>query len=230
MTAPINLADAAFWDDALPHQQVAWAYLQEQSADHVLQEFARLYRDAPKAIDEPSSGIVTPELMERLTGYPSHSFNLSFCNDANRLFKETGFERHLDACQMLMANMMHETANFIYMKEIADGWAYEGRADLGNTEPGDGPRFKGAGVLQLTGRYNYSRLSKVIGDPQVMDGVDYVCNKYPFTSARVWIDENDLLNVCLRNGFDACCKRINGGWNGYEDRKAKYAICQREMR
>ena len=43
---------------------------------------------------------------------------------------------------MLMANMMHETCNFVYMKEIADGWAYEGRTDLGNTSPGDGPKYK----------------------------------------------------------------------------------------
>ena len=73
------------------------------------------------------------------------------------------------------------------MKEIADGWAYEGRSDLGNIEPGDGPRYKGAGVLQLTGRYNYQRLANGIGDQKVMDGVDYVSNTYPFTSACIWI-------------------------------------------
>ena len=132
--------------------------------------------------------------------------------------------------QMLMANMMHETANFIYMKEIADGWAYEGRTDLGNTSPGDGPRYKGAGVLQLTGKYNYSRLAEGIADPKVMDGVDYVSNTYPFTSARIWIEENNLLSVCLTQGFDQCCLRINGGWNGYEDRLNKYHICQKYMR
>lgn len=130
---------------------------------------------------------------------------------------------------MLMANMMHETCNFVYMKELADGWAYEGRRDLGNTQPGDGPRFKGAGVLQLTGRFNYQRLADGIDDQRVMEGVDYVSNIYPFTSARIWIEENNLLNVCLIEGFDACCVRINGGWNGYEDRLAKYRICQEEM-
>ena len=63
-----------------------------------------------------------------------------------------------------------------------------------------------------------------------MDGVDYVANTYPFTSAQIWIKENDLLNVCLNQGFDSCCTRINGGWNGYDDRLAKYKICQREMK
>ena len=177
----------------------------------------------------PTEGIATPDLMSRLTGYPASSFDDVFCNDCNRLFKDTGFDKHLDAMQMLMANMMHETCNFVYMKEIADGWAYDMRRDLGNDVPGDGPKYKGAGVLQLTGKYNYQRLADGIGDARVMEGVDYVADTYPFTSARIWIEENDLLSVCLNNGFDECCRRINGGWNGYDDRLAKYKICQREM-
>ena len=102
---------------------------------------------------------------------------------------------------------------------------------LGNRGPNDGPKYKGAGVLQLTGRYNYQKLADGIHDPKVMDGVDYVSDTYPFTSARIWIIENDLLNVCLNQGFDACCVRINGGWNGYDDRlRYYYRICQNEMR
>ena len=174
-------------------------------------------------------GYVTPNMMSQITGYPPTSFDDLFCNDCNRLFRETGFDQHLSAMQMLMANMAHETCNFIYLKELADGWAYEGRSDLGNTQAGDGPRFKGAGVLQLTGRHNYQRLANDIGDPRVMEGVDYVADTYPFTSAATWIRENDLLNVCLSQGFEACCVRINGGHNGYNDRCTKYAICQRVM-
>ena len=75
---------------------------------------------------------------------------------------------------MLMADMMHDLQ--LRAKEIADGWAYEGRTDLGNTSPGDGPKYKGAGVLQLTGKHNYSRLAEGLPDPKVMDGVDYVAN------------------------------------------------------
>ena len=126
---------------------------------------------------------------------------------------------------MLIGNLMHETGMFKYMKEIADGWAYEGRTDLGNTEPGDGPKFKGTGVLQLTGRYNYTRFSEDIGDPEVVNqGCDYVCNKYPFMSATTWISDNNLLNICRTKGFDDCCYKINGGWNGYEDRKYCYNV------
>lgn len=172
--------------------------------------------------------LVTRLLMEQLTGYPSSAFDKVFIDDCNRLYADTGFAEHIDAAQMLMANMMHETCNFVYMKEISDGMYLRGRTDLGHG-PDEGEIWKGAGVLQLTGKYNYSRLAEGINDPKVMEGVDYVSTTYPFTSARIWIEENDLLNICLTEGFDACCYRINGGWNGYNDRLAKYQICKQYM-
>ena len=54
-----------------------------------------------------------------------------------------------------------DTARRRYMEEIASGAAYEGRKDLGNTQPGDGRRFKGRGPIQLTGRSNYRAAGKV---------------------------------------------------------------------
>ena len=214
----------------LPHQQEAIAELWRRMPVMLLEDdtdWIYMYR-TPKEEEDKVDGIVTARMLELLTGYPASSFDSVFVNDCNRLFADTGFDMHLDAMQMLMANMMHETCNFLYMKEIASGDAYNNRADLGNG-PSDGPKYKGAGVLQLTGKYNYQRLADGINDPKVMDGVDYVSSTYPFTSARVWIEENHLLDVCLTQGFDACCRRINGGWNGYQDRLAKYRICQRYM-
>ena len=219
---------------SLEHQQKAIETLYEKLGPELLSndsDWITQYRAPGEKPEEPQAeGYVTADLMERLTGYPAKEFDSVFVNDCNRLFRDTGFNKHLDAMQMLMANMMHETCNFVYMQEIADGSAYEYRTDLGNTNPGDGPKYKGAGVLQLTGKYNYQRLSKGIADPKVMEGVNYVSNTYPFTSARIWIEENDLLSICLNKGFDSCCVKINGGYNGYEDRLKKYRICQREMR
>jgi predicted chitinase len=217
----------------LPHQDEAITELWRMMPVSLLEDEADwiyIWRDPAVDEEEEDSGICTPRLMEKLTGYKASAFDQAFCNDCNRLFRETGFSSHPKAMQMLMANMMHETANFKFLKEIASGHAYEGRADLGNHSPGDGPRYKGAGVLMTTGAWNYRRLADAIGDDRVMEGVEYVANTYPFTSARVWIEENNLLSVCLTQGFDQCCLRINGGWNGYDDRLRKYRICQKYMR
>jgi predicted chitinase len=70
-----------------------------------------------------------------------------------------------------MAQILHETASFQYSEEIASGAIYEGRADLGNTQPGDGKLFKGRGWLQLTGRLNYLKceafLRQHLNDPSI---------------------------------------------------------------
>lgn len=180
--------------------------------------------------------IITPQLMHDLTGYRVASFDEAFCKDFNLMLEETGFDKDPEATKMLMANLMHESCNFLYMKEIASGAAYENRADLGNTRRGDGRRFKGCGPLQVTGRthfehfYEWLKEHRGIDDRHIVnDGTSYVADVYPFEIAIDWIQRNDLLFVCQSQGFEACCVRINGGHNGYGDRLAKYHICQRVM-
>lgn len=62
-----------------------------------------------------------------------------------------------------LAQLAHESGNFRYMEEIASGAAYEDRKDLGNTQVGDGKRFKGRGPIQLTGRANYRKYGQQLG-------------------------------------------------------------------
>ena len=218
------LSEAAKWYAAEPHQKAAWDALESQLPKYLLEEFMAAYRGSPEPLVEPV--VLTKQTFEDLTGYSKDLFTDQEVSDCNRMLKETGFAEDAELTAMLMANILHETMNMKYLKEIASGWAYEGRSDLGNTQPGDGPRFKGAGVLQLTGRYNYSRLSEALADPRVMEGCDYVATTYPFRSAEPWISENRLLDVAKTEGFEAVCVRINGGYNGWEDRKAKYKICR----
>ena len=119
-----------------------------------------------------------------------------------------------------LAQVAHESGGFNYVREIASGDAYEGRADLGNTEAGDGPRFRGRGLIQITGRANY----RACGDAL---GVDFVSQpgllESPLYAARSagWFWKAHGLNERADIGdFKGITKRINGGLNGYADRLA----------
>lgn len=119
-----------------------------------------------------------------------------------------------------LSQCSQESGSGKYTKEIASGEQYENRTDLGNTEPGDGPRYKGAGFIQLTGRYNYQQFADYVGDPDVMIGVDYVAEKYPFTSAGFWWMANKMNSLCDTNpSVEQVTRVVNGGYNGLEARK-----------
>lgn len=119
-----------------------------------------------------------------------------------------------------MAQLCHESGSFRYMEEIASGAAYEGRADLGNTEPGDGRRFKGRGPIQLTGRTNYRAFGRAIGidlerHPEIAAvpsiGLHVALEYWRSRGLNALADADDVL---------AITRKINGGTNGLADRKA----------
>lgn len=121
---------------------------------------------------------------------------------------------------------MHESCRGRYQKELASGNAYNGRKDLGNVQAGDGPKYKGAGILQVTGRVNYKKVSEFVNDPKVMEGVNYVAEKYPCTAAAVWWIRNGM-NAHITKGatVTSVTRRVNGGRNGLHERKTFYAEC-----
>jgi putative chitinase len=122
-----------------------------------------------------------------------------------------------------MAQLVHESGSFRYMEEIASGAAYEGRADLGNTQPGDGKRFKGRGPIQITGRANYRRFGRRIGidierHPEIAAvpsiGLHIALEYWRDRNLNKWADADDVTEIT---------ERINGGHNGLADRKAHLA-------
>ena len=64
---------------------------------------------------------------------------------------------------LFTGQLAHESDQFCAMEEYASGAEYEGRDDLGNTEDGDGRRYKGRGPIQLTGRANYAAAGRDLG-------------------------------------------------------------------
>lgn len=119
-----------------------------------------------------------------------------------------------------IAQIAHESGGFRYVRELASGEAYERRSDLGNTEQGDGPRFKGRGLLQITGRANYAACGDALGldllaHPELLEEPIHACR------SAGWFWQTRRLNARADAGdFIGITKRINGGTNGLADRVA----------
>lgn len=122
-----------------------------------------------------------------------------------------------------LAQIAHESGGLRYVREIASGAAYEGRQDLGNTEPGDGIRFRGRGLIQITGRANYRRCGEALGlDLEALPEL----LEEPVNASRsaAWFWASRKLNALADAGdFLKITKRINGGTNGLADREAYHA-------
>lgn len=151
--------------------------------------------------------------------YPQESLDLNACLGRFEIFLTAARMRHF------MAQIAHESGGLRWLKELASGDGYEYRTDLGNTQSGDGRRFKGAGAIQLTGRSNYQALADYVGDLRVMEGCDYVARVYPFTSAGFWWQQNQM-NALIDSGatVEQVTYRINGGYNGLVDRQYRYQL------
>lgn len=145
----------------------------------------------------------------------------TFLEPLNAAMEE--FEINTPARQAaFLAQIAHESGSLRYVKEIASGAAYEGRSDLGNTQEGDGVRFKGRGLIQITGRANYAQCGAALGldllaEPDLLEQTENACR------SAAWFWHSRGLNELADAGeFRMITKRINGGYNGLGDRQAYY--------
>ncbi|MEK9796855.1 MAG: peptidoglycan-binding protein [Alphaproteobacteria bacterium] len=133
-----------------------------------------------------------------------------------------------------LAQVMHESGGLRYVREI---WGptkaqrgYEGRKDLGNTQPGDGKRFMGRDVIQVTGRANYRALSKWAGfdfeaKPEALESPEWL------GIGAIWyfLTRKGLLDYARAGNIEMVTRRVNGGLNGYADRLRWYDRIALEM-
>ena len=118
-----------------------------------------------------------------------------------------------------LAQIAQESGELRYTKELASGKAYEGRTDLGNTYPGDGVKFKGRGLIQLTGRANYLAYGTfcgcdICGKPELLE------KPLDAVKSSMWFWQAHGLNALAdKDDVRAVTRRINGGYNGLEKRK-----------
>lgn len=99
---------------------------------------------------------------------------------------------------------------------------YANRMDNGDTNSGDGWRFRGGGILQLTGRYNYTQFGRAV-DMTAEQAVEYVRTKKGALDSACWFwDTNHINDYCDSQDIVGMTKRINGGTIGLDDRKRHY--------
>lgn len=125
-----------------------------------------------------------------------------------------------------IAQVGHESGQLCYVREIwgptAQQARYEGRADLGNTVKGDGSKYRGRGLIQITGRANYATCGEALGldlinQPELLEQPQHAA------MSAAWFWSTKGLNTLADKGdFVKITRRINGGTNGMADRRALY--------
>lgn len=130
-----------------------------------------------------------------------------------------------------LAQIAHESGSFNYVREIASGAEYDVGAKavrLGNTpeDDGDGERYKGRGLIQITGRANYAACGAALGldllaHPELLEESVNACR-----SAGWYWQSRGLNELADKGDFRTITRRINGGLTGFADRLAYYKRAQ----
>jgi predicted chitinase len=136
-----------------------------------------------------------------------------------------------------LAQLAHESGQFRFMEEIWGPTDAQRRYEpetklsqaLGNSEAGDGKRFKGRGPIQLTGRANYRRFGDLLNTDLVGDPARAANPDVAFRVAGLFWSKkglNELADLATAEAFKEITRRINGGYNGLADRQAFYAVAR----
>jgi predicted chitinase len=181
--------------------------------------------------------ITDDELKKIMPNCPSarRAEYLPFIQQAMQEFEITTYLREA----AFLAQLAHESGELKYMEEIASGADYEGRANLGNTQPGDGKRYKGRGPIQLTGRANYRKYGAKLGLDLENNPKSAATKEVGFRIAGLYWKDRGLNELAdkgsqivdvtrtRKNGttwveqhpaFDAITFKINGGFNHKQER------------
>lgn len=148
---------------------------------------------------------------------------------------DTMINYHIDTgvrMAAFLAQLTHESGSLRYVKELASGEAYEGRLGLGNVNPGDGVKFKGRGLIQITGRTNYKLLSIQVGidfveHPELLEDPHWAA----WSAGWFWNTRklNLLADIATDEAFEKITRRINGGLTHHQQRKGNWIRCMRAL-
>lgn len=175
---------------------------------------------------------LTAEIIKRISKVNPPAGNVTALMDAvNEYGPLIGVDQPHRLAQFL-AQIMHESGGLKYNKEIWGPTAaqkkYEGRKDLGNTQKGDGSKYRGYGMIQVTGRANVTMFDAWCRR-QKMNAPDFISkpemiatSPWSAVSALWYWDMKNLNALADRGDIENITKKINGGLNGYDDRLDYY--------
>ena len=135
---------------------------------------------------------ITNDLLKKLLPNSTEANRQKYVQYFNKYLPKYGITTNSQLAAFF-AQIGHESAHLNYNKEIASGAAYEYRKDLGNIYPGDGVKFKGRGLIQITGRSNYTAAAKALGidcinHPELLEQPEWA------VKSACWWWENKGLN------------------------------------
>jgi putative chitinase len=135
-----------------------------------------------------------------------------------------------------ISQIAQETNELIWIQELATGAEYEGRIDLGNTLPGDGVLFKGRAYLQLTGRFNYRAFTKWYNENFIVQENFVKTPERIAQEPELWMlasiffwKTNGLDQFSIYSDCKKTTKKINGGYNGFNERLKYFNLAKKTL-
>lgn len=181
------------------------------------------------------SSLITIEQLRLMVPYSSPKSREKFIEPLNSAMLEYEINTDLRIAAFI-AQIAHESGSLRYLKELASGAAYEYREDLGNLEQEaliaahkhgntSGKFYRGRGLIQLTGYYNYLKYGELLG-LDLVNNPDLLCLPEPAArSAACFWNENKLNKLADGKNFSKITKIINGGTNGAKERLDNFERC-----
>lgn len=161
---------------------------------------------------------ITVQVLKNLCPYGKSGLIDEVVDNFNKLAPNFSVTSDLRVCHFF-AQAAVETDWFKTLQEYASGAEYEGRSDLGNVNPGDGVRYKGRGIFQTTGRYNYSDTGKKMGIDLLSDPQKLLEPKNAVLSALIYWRDHKIESMADADDVYAVTRAINGGYNGINERR-----------
>jgi putative chitinase len=178
--------------------------------------------------------VLTFEQLKAITpGTPDDRIKL-FLPHLNKYLPQYGIDTPIEVASFL-SQILHESGGFKYLREIwgptAAQLRYEGRRDLGNNFTGDGKKFMGRGLMQITGRLNYARMSnELFNDDRLLENPDILATpEFSTQSACVYWKWRNMDKYDDDDDITKETKLVNGGFNGLDDRKEYFERAKKAL-